>query len=157
MSIQSENKSPRKIFSYLALVVLVLGGVYFIYSYTRYRQGSATDVMSDPVVEIGQNSPSVIKETFDSGSYTNYKATFEAGGAVFVRLTVEEPSNSRTDYKIEDAVPSHVSGTINYRFERGSYVYTGQTTAVSGKITIEGKNDINLYKGKNYFKYSYKI
>ncbi len=157
MNILSSSKSPRRIFFYLTLVALVLGAAYFVYSYTKYRQGLATDIISNPVVEIGQNSPSVIKETFDSDSYSSYKATFEAGETVFVRLTVEEPGNSRTDYKIEDAVPSHVSGTVNYRFERGSYIFTGQTTAVSGKITIEGKNDINLYKGKNYFKYSYKI
>jgi len=152
-----ETRNTKRIFSYLTLAVLVLGGAYFAYSYTKYRRGSAVDIMSDPIVEIGHNSPSVIKETFDSNSYTNYKATFEAGETVFVRLTIDEPGNSRTDYKIEDAVPSHVSGTINYTFRRGSYTYSGKTTAVSAKIIIEGKSEIDLYKGKNYLEYSYKI
>jgi len=157
MNIKWESRKRKLVFACLAGAALLIGAGFFVYSYTRYQKGTAANIMSEPVVEIGHNSPSIIKETFDSDSYANYKATFEAGETVFVRLTVEEPSNSRADYKIEDTVPSHVSGTIDYVFRRGGYSYTGRTSAVSGKIVIEGKDETVLLKGKNYFEYSYKI
>ena len=88
------------------------------------------------------------------------KANFEAGEKVLTSLVIDEPNESRTDYKIQDTLPKTVSGEIIYSLkrEKDGFCKTDLRATVSdGKIEFQGSADQMLLNGKNIIEYSYKI
>jgi len=112
----------------------------------------------------GLVSPIVVKTTYSDSVYSKLQATFEAGQTVFVELEVDELGTLRSDYKIEDHIPSGVTKKpTSYNFYSASNL-GGTPTEVKisvgsdNKITINGNNtDLQLKQGKNLFRYSYTI
>ena len=89
-------------------------------------------------------------------------ATFETGEEVKVELTVYEASSTRTDYKIEDTVPtsSNTISQVVFTAADGNVKTISDLPVQGGKIIIIGNKEgsnVELKKGKNTFTYSYKL
>lgn len=88
------------------------------------------------------------------------QATFDAGEQVLTRLEIDEPDDSRTDYKIQDALPKTISEDVTYSFQREKdpfFCQSGTASASNGQIIFPGGGAQELLKGKNIIEYSYKI
>lgn len=122
-------------------------------------------------VRVAESAPRIIKTSYstDPGDdLTNPTGTrqagFDAGDDVWIVLEVNDSTSGRTDYIVEDTLPSSVSGVIDYNYYQGSNkVSTGKVTVSESKIKFYGY-DIGdgeitgaLVSGKNYIKYKYKI
>jgi len=86
-------------------------------------------------------------------------SSFEAGDKVIVELEIREVSNERSDFRIEDTVPSSISGQITYQLINPDGQSSGDqlTNVADGKIYITGSQSLLLKVGKNIIRYSYVI
>jgi hypothetical protein len=88
------------------------------------------------------------------------QASFEAGDEVTVRLEIDEPEGSRTNYEINETLPKSVSGEITYKFSRqqDGYVKDGLKAAIhDGKVVFKGSEKLKFLNGRNAIEYKYRI
>jgi len=124
----------------------------------RLSQKNVTFDMPAMCVTIGNSAALNVKKTTQDKDGSP-KATFEAGDQVWVKLEIDEPGDSRTNYKITDAIPKSVSGEISYTFKGsdGSLKEDQKTRASDGKVEFTGSDEMKLLNGRNTIEYSYRI
>lgn len=106
----------------------------------------------------GQNDPVEIIErsTYSDSKRQTKEATFEAGSTVYVRLTVNEPTEEKSNFEISDGIDSAQAKTSSKAVFTDSL---GNQSQVDYKIE-GGQAKFNLPKitvGKNILDYEYQI
>ncbi len=100
----------------------------------------------------------IVKTTYNKDGQR--QASFEAGDEVTVKLEIDEPEESRTDYEINEAVPKSVSSEITYKFSRqqdGFLKDNLRATPSEGKVKFVGSEELRFLGGRNTIEYKYKI
>lgn len=111
-------------------------------------------------VTSGELSANIVKTLeLNKGGELTTANTFEAGDLVHVTLTIYEPNERQSNYKITDSLPKSISGQVEVKLSspQGEVAKENLTISPDHTITVEGNEQKTLQKGVNRIEYEYRI